>query len=137
MGQQQLLLLVITSVIVGLAIMIGVEVFGSSTAKANEDSVRKDIIEISARLQQYYRTPKVLGGGGYEFPESLTFHNIGYFGDGVTGTTLKNPNGTYSLSVDGEVVTIAGIGNETGVSLRYSLTAHATLRKLTLAQVTG
>lgn len=135
MGQQQLFLLVVTAVIVGLAIMIGVEVFGSSMAKANEDSVRQDIIEISARLQQYYRTPAVLGGGSYRFPASLTFNNIGYFGDNVNGTTFENENGTYTISVDGNVVTISGAGNEAGVALTYTLTANAMLKKLTLAEL--
>ena len=137
MGQQQLLLLVVTAVIVGLAIMIGVEVFGSSMAKANEDSVRKDIIEISSRLQQYYRTPTTLGGGGYNFTSSITFNNIGYYDEGVSGTTFENPNGTYTLSVDGGIVTITGAGNEAGVTLTYTLTANSTLKKLTLAEVSG
>jgi type II secretory pathway pseudopilin PulG len=135
MGQQQLLLLVVTTVIVGLAIMIGVEVFGSSMAKANEDSVRKDIIEISSRLQQYYRTPEALGGGGYNFKSSLTFTNIGYYDDGVSGASFENANGTYTLSVSGGVVTITGAGNEAGVTLTYTLTANSTLKKLTLAEV--
>ena len=137
MGQQQLLLLVVTAVIVGVAIMIGVDVFGSSMAKANEDSVRKDIIEVSSRLQQYYRTPSVLGGGNYGFPSSLTFNNIGYFGDDVSGNTFENANGTYTLNVDGNTVTINGAGNEVGVFLTYTLTANSTLRKLTLAEATS
>lgn len=137
MGQQQLLLLVVTTVIVGLALIIGVEVFGSSMAKANEDSVRKDIIEISSRLQQYYRTPQELGGGGYNFASSLTFNNIGYYDDGVSGTGYENANGTYTISVSGSVVTIEGTGNEAGTTLTYTLTANSTLRKLTLAEVSG
>lgn len=134
MGQQQLLLLVVTTVIVGLAIMIGVEVFGSSMAKANEDSVRKDIIEISSRLQQYYRTPEALGGGGYTFASDLTFNQIGYYDEGVSGSRYENANGTYTISVSGQVVTITGGGNEAGVTLTYTLAANSTLRKLTLAE---
>ena len=137
MGQQQLLLIVVTTVIIGLAIMIGVDVFGSSMAKANEDSVRKDIIEVSSRLQQFYRTPSVLGGGDYGFPSSLTFNNIGYYGDEVNGVTFENANGSYTLSVDGSRVTISGAGNEVGVFLTYTLTANSTLRKLTLAEATS
>ena len=135
MGQQQLLLLVVTTVIVGLAIIIGVEAFGSSMAKANEDSVRKDIIEISSRLQQYYRTPQALGGGGYNFASDLTFNNIGYYDEGASGASYENANGTYTLGVSGSVVTITGTGNEAGVILTYTLTANTTLRKLTLAEV--
>jgi hypothetical protein len=135
MGQQQLLLLVITSVIVGIALVIGIEVFGSSMAKSNEDSIRHDIIEISSRLQEYYRKPSILGGGGHNFPVSLNFDDLSYQGDNQTGNTFENSNGTFTLSVESNVVTITGEGNETGVSLTYTLTAQTTLKKLTLAEI--
>lgn len=140
MGQQQLLLLVLSAVIVGLAIVVGINVFTDSAVKANEDAVRQDIIQISNRLQQYYRTPEALGGGGFSFSSSLTFPDIGYkynMDGSEAGTTYENANGTYTISVDGSTVTITGEGSEAGVSLTYTLTANSTTKKLTLAESSG
>lgn len=140
MGQQQLLLLVLSAVIVGLAIVTGINVFTDSAVKANEDAVRQDIIQISNRLQQYYRTPVALGGGGFAFASDLTYPQIGYKYnmDGTdAGTTYSNANGAYTLAVSGSVVTIAGAGSEGGVSITYTLTANATTKKLTLAESTS
>lgn len=137
MGQQQLLLFVVTAVIVGIAMMVGVEAFRTGMVKSNEESVRKDIIEISSRIHQYYRTPEILGGGNYNFSSSLSFNNIGYFGDDVSGNTFENSNGTFTISVNGNTVTITGTGNEAGVSLTYTLTANTTIKKLVLTESTS
>lgn len=140
MGQQQLLLLVLSAVIVGLAIVVGINVFTDSAVKANEDAVRQDIIQISNRLQQYYRTPAALGGGGFAFASSLTFPDVGYkynMDGSDADATYSNANGSYTLSVDGTTVTIAGEGSEASVSLTYTLTANATTKKLTLAESTS
>jgi Tfp pilus assembly protein PilE len=55
MGQQQLLLLVLGAIIVGLAIVVGINLFGQGALKANEDSVRQDILSMMSRVEEYYR----------------------------------------------------------------------------------
>ncbi len=139
MGQQQLLLLVLGTIMVGLAIVIGINVFNQSAAKANEDSVRQDILTMAGKLELYYLEPVELGGGGHEFPTSLTFTNFGlYFNrDGSDATsTVTNENGTYTINAEKNAVTISGFGHETGVSLTYTLTANPTTLRFSLAEVT-
>ena len=67
MGQQQLLLLVLGAIIVGVAIVVGVNMFSTSATNANRDAVLQDCMTLATRAQQWYRTPTILGGGGRDF----------------------------------------------------------------------
>ena len=67
MGQQQLLLIVLGVIIVGIAVVVGINVFTASSVNANRDAVISDLTTISAMAQQYYRKPIAMGGGGNLF----------------------------------------------------------------------
>jgi len=103
MGQQQLLLIVLGVIIVGIAVVVGINVFTASASAANRDAVIADMTNLAAMSQQYYRKPTALGGGGNTF----------------TGWTIplqlqSNANGSYSATVAAQSVTLSGIGNEVG-----------------------
>ena len=137
MGQQQLLLLVLGTIINGLALVVGINTFTIGLSNSNEISVRKDIIYIASKLEQFYKPLIELGGGILSFPSSLSFPNIGlYFikDGGEAGATFSNLNGMYSLSVANKTVTINGTGREAGVSLFYTLTANAVTKTFTLLE---
>ena len=67
MGQQQLLLIVLGIIIVGIAIAVGVTTFRSSAVDANRAQVISDLNNLAAKAQRYYRTPTSMGGGGQDF----------------------------------------------------------------------
>ncbi|MDP3580412.1 MAG: hypothetical protein Q8S39_00665 [Ignavibacteria bacterium] len=103
MGQQQLLLIVLGVIIVGIAVVVGINVFTASSSQANRDAVISDLTNLASLAQQYYRKPIALGGGGNTFtswavPTSLD----------TTG------NGVYTATVAAQTVTIVGTGNENG-----------------------
>ena len=62
MGQQQLLLLVLTIVIVGLAVVAGVQTFRESQKKHNADAMILTAVSIAAEAQAWLRTPQSMGG---------------------------------------------------------------------------
>src|SRR3989339_713227 len=100
MGQQQLLLIVLGVIIVGIAVVVGINVFTASSSQANRDATISDLTNLASLAQQYYRKPTALGGGGNTF----------------TGWTLPASldttcNGTYSVTVAAQTVTIVGTGN--------------------------
>jgi Tfp pilus assembly protein PilE len=103
MGQQQLLLIVLGVIIVGIAVVVGINVFTASSSQANRDAVISDLTNLASLAQQYYRKPTALGGGGNAFtswsvPASLD----------TTG------NGVYTVTVAAQSVTLVGTGNENG-----------------------
>ncbi len=116
MGQQQLLLVTLVTIIVGLAIVIAIGAFKAASQDANESAVRQDMLMVINDAQIYYQKPKALGGGGYAF-------------DGITNDYIKsidpvNENGSYELSGSGDSVTVKGIGNN--VSIELTATAKMT-----------
>ena len=103
MGQQQLLLIVLGVIIVGIAVVVGINVFTVSSANSNRDAVISDLTTLAAMSQQYYRKPTAMGGGGNTFtgwtiPQSLE----------------STANGSYNETVTATSITLVGTGNEIG-----------------------
>lgn len=67
MGQQQLLLIVLGIIIVGIAIAVGVNMFQASAVDSNRQNVISDLTNLAAKAQRFYRTPQELGGGAQNF----------------------------------------------------------------------
>lgn len=129
MGQQQLLLLVLGAIIVGLAIVVGINLFGQGAVKANEDAVRQDILSMMARAEEFYRKPVMMGGAGKGTLASITWANLGYRnndGTAISGAYI-NDNGSYALSGTATSVTIVGTCAEnTVVKVTGTLTINTT-----------
>lgn len=70
MGQQQLLLIVLGVIIVGIAVVVGINVFTASSLQANNDALIADLTTIGSMAQQHYRKPAAMGGGGNSFDGS-------------------------------------------------------------------
>ncbi len=67
MGQQQLLLLVLGIVIVGLAVVVGIQAFGENQKKSNQDAMVNDGIRIASDAQAWALKPAAFGGGEGDF----------------------------------------------------------------------
>ncbi|MDX1590605.1 MAG: hypothetical protein R3283_01500 [Balneolaceae bacterium] len=98
MGQQQLLLVILVTIIVGIATVVAINTFGAAADSANLDAVRQDVAQIAAAAQGYYMKPDMLGGGGRSF-DGITFNDIAFAASGVSadGLTAENENGRYVL----------------------------------------
>ena len=107
MGQQQLLLLVLGIVIVGLAVVVGIQAFSENQKKANADALVNDVIRIASDAQAWKLKPQAFGGGANETMfDTLTLTQLGYtVGDNTyTAHTagaaeFENLNGTFAISV--------------------------------------
>lgn len=100
MGQQQLLLIVLSIIIVGIAVVIGLGLFSEGADQADIDQVVQDVVSMGARAQQYYMKPTALGGGGQSFV-GITIDDI--------GSATNNNGDTYAVSgASASQVTITG-----------------------------
>ena len=114
MGQQQLLLIVLGVIVVGIAVVIGITLFSGNSTDANRDAVVSDLNNLGAIAIQHYKKPASLGGGGNTF----------------TGWTLPTQldttaNGRYTVTVAKQKVTIQGYGvikTSSGKLLQYTAT---------------
>lgn len=121
MGQQQLLLIILGVIIVGIAIAVGITMFQTSAAESNRQAIISDCMNLGARAQRYFRTPTALAGGGQNFQ--------GFF---LTPGEADNANGTFnstttlpsamttvvaeadSISTSATTIYIEASGTETG-----------------------
>jgi len=111
MGQQQLLLIILGVIVVGIAVVVGITMFQDNAVSANRDAVTNDLVNLGARAQQFYRRPISLGGGQNSF--DLLGTDMSKLVNGATGSTWTNPNGTYTLvSGSGNTAVISGEGTE-------------------------
>lgn len=112
MGQQQLLLIILGVVVVGIAIAVGITMFADSAASSNRDAVVGDLQNLAARAQEFYRRPTSLGGGQFSF-SLLTTSAIS-----VLTNIPTNANGSYFIETGGtgtgtsSLVVIKGVGIE-------------------------
>jgi len=99
MGTQQILLIVLSVIIVGAAIAVGITMFSTQAVNSARQAVITDMNNFAAQALQHYRTPVNLGGSGYGTtnwtPEALAK----YIDVNAAGTTITNPNGTYTVKV--------------------------------------
>ncbi len=98
MGQQQLLLIILGVIIVGIAIAVGVAQFGAHSTQANKDGVTTSLINISANAYQFKIRPTTMGGGGGKYTNYT-----------VPSKMAKDDNGSYALgTVSSNSVQILG-----------------------------
>jgi hypothetical protein len=107
MGQQQLLLLVLGIVIVGLAVVVGIQAFGENQKKSNQDALVNDGVRFASDAQAWALKPDAFGGGSGSFT-GLVWQSLGYE---VSGTTYENLNGEWTLTETGTTVTLNGIND--------------------------
>lgn len=120
MGQQQLLLLVLGIVIVGLAVVVGIQAFSENQKKANADALVNDAIRIASDAQAWRLKPAAFGGGASDTDwTNVSLQQLGYeVGDndstpGVAGAAeYENLNGIFSVAGGAELV-ITGTSYET------------------------
>ncbi|MEW6654421.1 MAG: hypothetical protein AB1394_13295, partial [Bacteroidota bacterium] len=67
MGQQQLLLIVLGILIVGLAVFVGIYLFRANAIESKRAIVTNELVNLAAMAQQFYLKPNALGGGNRKF----------------------------------------------------------------------
>lgn len=99
MAQQQLLLVILVTIIVGISTVIAINVFGNSNEAANYDATRVDMLSIGTLSQGYFNKPSALGGGNRSYA-NITFNTIPFSTDSVSsnGLTAINGNSVFIIS---------------------------------------
>lgn len=129
MGTQQILLIVLSVIIVGAAIAVGIQMFNNQAYSANKSAIAADAQSFASQVVQYYKTPESQGGAGGK-DENMTAEKIGGYIGFVKGTgsgetpwaateyRIQNDNGVYTIGAIDDTtegapkVTINGLGRE-------------------------
>jgi hypothetical protein len=103
MGQQQLLLIILGVIVVGIAISVGVAHFIGNNEQSNKDAITADLIGIAADAYHYRVRPISMGGGsqsyiGYLIPTKLAQNENGTYTLGTVGSATVQINGSSSIN---------------------------------------
>lgn len=129
MGQQQLLLLVLGIVIVGLAVVVGIQAFSENQKKANADAMVNDAIRIASDAQAWMLKPTAFGGGNNSCNDpaasgcdwsGATFSQLGYPVN--ASAEYENLNGSYTIASAGATITITATSVANGNQVTVDVT---------------
>jgi hypothetical protein len=99
MGQQQLLLILLGILIIGVAIAAALGLFGSEEINANKQAMIHDMLNIASFAKRYYIRPVSMGGGSRSF--------VGFT---IPAKVQSTPNGSYSVgSSSATDITLVGV----------------------------
>lgn len=115
MGQQQLLLTILVTIVIGIAVVVATNTMQSAFAESKKDALRQDILMVMNDARVYYNKPEMLDGGGNSF-EGITEKD-------VLSIEPENENGTYEISNSENSITVEG----TGVNGDVTISATATM----------
>ena len=104
MGQQQLLLIILGVIIVGIAIAVGISMFSSSSIQSNKDAIINDMNNLAANAYQFRIRPTTMGGGGGSY--------TGGSGFAIPLKLQSNDNGTYIRTNAAQAVTLVGTSSQ-------------------------
>lgn len=126
MGQQQLLLLTLGIVLVGLAVVVGISAFQENDRKSRIDRYQLRAVELTADAMAWKMKPAALGGGGAGYvPAHIPTNSDGHTPpqspfDGIQLTTLGREqdafNGKASWKTTADLQVILHSYSENGLA---------------------
>ena len=85
MGQQQLLLVILVTVIVGIMTVVAINVFSDARDEGLKDTIRQELLEAATVGQGFYMRHESMGGGGNSF-QNITLPILGLSDSSVVST---------------------------------------------------
>jgi hypothetical protein len=115
MGTQQLMLIILGVILIGIAIAVGISTFQAQNVRSNLDAMINDLSHIASNAYQYRKRPAKLAGGEgdyslYEIPPGLVSNsNATYTIDSqsqteltILATSALDPENTITATIDAE-----------------------------------
>ncbi len=101
MGQQQLLLITVAIIIVGIALFLSFSIYRQNSIDQNRDNVTNESLNLASLAMTYYKKPKSMGGNDRSF-----------LGWDIPVELISTASGTFSATTFTDSVIIIGTGNE-------------------------
>jgi hypothetical protein len=109
MGQQQLLLIILGVIIVGIAIAVGLSLFSAQSIQSNKDAIINDLNNIAAQAYQYRIRPASMAGG-----------NGTYTGFSIPQKMQTNANAVYTCAPTTNAVTFTATSANNALNVVYA-----------------
>ena len=137
MGTQQLLLIVLGVIIVGIAIAVGITIFNNQAFNANQQAVSQELNTYASMVLQWYKTPASQGGKGQGNLASGDAAKISAWCGlgGAANSVLITDNGKFTITTaaDGTaIVGLTGCGREKRSNVYPKVVTTITLNTSTI-----
>jgi hypothetical protein len=129
MGQQQLLLIVLGVIIVGIAVVVGINLFNANAEESAKDTLVSEGTNIGAMAQQFYKKPVALGGGG----NSFTTSNGAATQFTIPPRLANTASATWTVVNSDTTATLTGVPVDPGYAAAFDVTV--TVGPTTIASV--
>lgn len=125
MGQQQLLLLVLGIVIVGLAVAIGIQAFSENSKRTNLDALANDAIDVASAAQAWMLKPSIYGGGNNSCQTTCDWSGATFSSLGLTVSSSgshTNLNGEITLDGSSSPTELVVVATNTSYGNQVTIT---------------
>jgi len=124
MGTQQILMIILSVIVVGTAIAVGIQMFDTQLENQTRQALAAELMQQGAQAQAWFRTPVMMGGGGNGIDQTVNpaiarnasaieiaqYIQRSAVAVGTNSATYQNLHGQFTLVVSGtpgaETVTI-------------------------------
>ncbi|MBM4403052.1 MAG: hypothetical protein FJ042_01465 [Candidatus Cloacimonetes bacterium] len=138
MGTQQILLIVLSVIIVGVAIAVGITMFRTQAYNANQTAIASEVQQYAAEVIKFYKTPVSQGGSGQGEVDPTQTNVSTFIGFNPTTFLNNSENGVFKVTtVTDSTVIIAGIGKELKGGVYPKITTTIILASGTITSVPG
>ncbi len=124
MGQQQLLLIALGVIVVGVMIVTGMGIFNAYSESTSRDQLVQTLNSLGMIAYEYYKKPAALGGGGGDFsgwklPDNFKKYEEGKISASVNRNRVRlNGRGTVTGKNGETVIQIIATVNSGGVTIQ-------------------
>jgi hypothetical protein len=118
MGQQQLLLIVLGVIVVGIAVVVGINLFNANAESSTQDSIVSQCTNLGAMAQQYFKKPTSMGGGGGHF--------TGFENTSIPQQLLTSTDATLAISSGDQTCSIVGTPTDVAYATNWTVTCTVT-----------
>ena len=125
MGTQQILMIVLSVIIVGAAVAVGIQMFDTQATNSQRTAIAADIQNFGAQVLAFQRTPTSMGGGKGATDLAAAANLAQYLGFTGTDNTLENVNAKYTLTVAANIATITGVQDKITATGEIDVTKEA------------
>lgn len=112
MGQQQLLLIMLSVIVVGVAIAMGIVIFSTNAIEQKRNEVINECILLASDAQLFFRKPVAMGGGGKSFsgwnlpPQYITTEAGSFTRVLVSNQEVKITGTGNEIATDGDLIKV-------------------------------
>ena len=120
MGQERMLLIIISVIFISIAIAVGFFLFGTNAVSSNKDALVNDINHLAMSALQYRARTSSMGGGGGSY--------TGYV---IPGKIAINDDGTFAATVQPQSIVLTGTSKQGYGTVQALLDSAGTLKNFT------